>query len=248
MNHLDPAADAIYRSQRTERGLHYQRYMSGLRALRTSGRTEDRDKCKRLDESVLRIRGVGPGQVHADQIMSTISVQYANDEFIGERLMPMVPVAKRSDSFAIYPKRERLAYPDDSLGERARATELSESRTLANYSVRDYGYQNYVDAETINNQDAAFDEMANLTDAINEGIAFRREEKDRHDPHHREQLLGQHHRPQRHEPVGFSGRRRSRQESPRLARGALARPWRLRHRGFLEPRGLQHPRAPSGGA
>jgi hypothetical protein len=173
-NHF--TTDDIFARQRTVKGIRSERWIDALaERLRA-----DKEMRKRLNEDIRRTKGgigVTPGAVHANTILSTMSVQYQNDDFIGEQLMPAVNVAKRSDAYAIYPKRERLAYPDDAMGPKGQANELDESRTTDNYSVKDYGYKNFVDAEVIDNEDGAFDEMMDLTQAILEGIAFRREKR-----------------------------------------------------------------------
>jgi hypothetical protein len=164
-------ADDIRREQRSEEGLAYEKLMKSAYALRS----KDRDLYKRMNDELMQLKGVSSGSVHSNSFLSNMSVQYKNDDYIGERLVGLVPVAKRSDAFATYPKRERLAYPDDELGSRSHANELSETRSSSNYSVLDYGYQNFVSQETLDNQDPIFDEMMDLVEAINEGIAFRRE-------------------------------------------------------------------------
>lgn len=167
----------VVASQRTEKGIAYERALKALRKKRQSGDKETRDMVREIGAEILATRGVSPSSVHSNTFLSNMSVQYANDMYIGEQIMPAVPVSKRSDDFAVYPKRERLAYPDDALGSRAEANELSETRSSDNYSVRDYGFQNFVSASTIENEDDAFDEMLDLIEAINEGIAFKREKR-----------------------------------------------------------------------
>lgn len=131
---------------------------------------------KSLDDSYgLEVRGVSPSSVHSDTFLNNMSVMYANDAYIGERLVTAVPVTKKTDKFAIYPKRERFEYPSDLLGERAHANEISESRSSDTYSLLDYGYQNFLSQDTLDNQDPAFDERVDLIEAISEGISFRRE-------------------------------------------------------------------------
>lgn len=122
-------------------------------------------------------RAVTPGSVHVDTLLSTVSVMYANGDYIGEQILPPVPVSKRSDKYAIYPKRERLAYPDDELGYRSQANELNQTRKFDNYSVDDYGFMSHLDMESVINQDAPLNEMLDLVEQINEGIAFRREKR-----------------------------------------------------------------------
>lgn len=168
---------AIFNQQRTPQGVNYERTANEIRRILRSSSAKDIERAKALNDAILKIRGVSPSSVHSNAITTSLSVQYANDMYIGDRLIPYVPVSKRSDAFAIYTKRDRFGYPDDSLNSRSRASELNETRTTSNYSVLDYGFQNFVSAETIEAQDAAFDEMFDLIEAINEGIAFMREKR-----------------------------------------------------------------------
>lgn len=159
------------RGQRTAEGRNYDNLRAELRMKMQT----DKEFAKRRRESMMRIRAVGPSQVHSDTFMSNLSVQYKNDEFIGEQLMPVVNVSKRSDKFATYSKRERLAFPSDSMAGRSQPNELNETRGSGNYSVDDYGLMNSLSASTEENQDAAFDEMVDLIEAINDGLALNRE-------------------------------------------------------------------------
>lgn len=162
--------DDIAIHQRSARGIKFDEFQKKLDAMRA-----DEAKRKRLNDSVLAIRDVSPSQVHSNAIMNELSVQYANDDYIGDQLMPYVDVTKRSDEFATYPKRERLAYPNDSISTRAVPNEVSESRGADNYSVKDYALSGFVSQDTLDNQDGAFDEMLDLQMSVAEGIAFKRE-------------------------------------------------------------------------
>lgn len=178
--------------QRTEKGLRFEQWHDAVRNL-LDGRTPDAQK-KALAANEQFCRGVGlptktgadigyigkgitPASVHVDAVMSTFSTMYTNDEYIGERCIPAVPVKKRSDVYFVYPKRERFAYPDDALSQRGRANEIDASRTTDNYSVKDYGLSNFLDLEVLENQDAPLNEMLDLIEAINDGIAFKREKR-----------------------------------------------------------------------
>jgi hypothetical protein len=181
------------REQRTERGVRYERYKRALTETLQGMTEESRVKAGRLNKDFLRgladpkyresyeselHKAIGPVNVHVDTSLATLSVMYANDAFIGEQLMPAVPVSKRSDVFYKYTKRDRLAYPDDEItGARAKANELDQSRTTDNYSVKDYGFKNHLALETIQNQDAPLNEMVDVVEQINEGIAFKREKR-----------------------------------------------------------------------
>jgi len=115
------------------------------------------------------------GAVHTNTALANISIQYANGLYIGDQLLPIVPVTHKSNTYYTYDKRSRLAYPDDELGSRGSPNELNEVRSSATYSCKGYGYKEYVDGETVANQDAPLDELADATANLAEGMAFRRE-------------------------------------------------------------------------
>lgn len=154
----------------------YQRLAEATRSLLQSTKAEDKAKVARAN-AAMRQKFMSAGAVHVDAVLSNISVQYANEAYIGIELLPPVQVDKLSGDYFIYDRRNRMAYPDDQMNQRSRANEISESRSLDNYSCRPYGLQDYVDLDTLDNQDAPLDEMVDATEATAEGIAFRREKR-----------------------------------------------------------------------
>lgn len=118
--------------------------------------------------SALRAKALTPGAVHNDSTLSNVSIQYRNEEFIGTRLMPVVTVSKLSDKYYLYSKRDRLAAPDLEIGPRGKAAEISENRSTDNYSCKSYAVQNFIDSQTLANQDAPLNEMVDLTASCND--------------------------------------------------------------------------------
>src|SRR3954469_8188180 len=174
-------SEAILAVQRTEKGVRYEKFINNVRNLLDGKDEVGQRKAVAAHESLAKALGLGkfkaitPAAVHVDTLLSTFSVMYANDEYIGERLMPVVPVDKRSNKFAIYNKRDRFAAPDDEIGMRSSPNELDAGRTTDNYLVKDYGFMNYLDLEVMANEDAPLNEMIDLVESINEGIALKRE-------------------------------------------------------------------------
>lgn len=178
------AAD-IYRGQRTEKGLNYDRKRASLREKLLAkdpqalalAKACAQDICQGAEfrDGMWHYRSVQPSSVHSSAFLTNLSVQYANDEYIGERLCPVIPVDKRSDDFATYGKRDRLGQYDDSIGPGGDVLEVEESRGSDNYSVKDRALQNYLAAETVENQDAVFDEMLDLTESVADNLALNRE-------------------------------------------------------------------------
>lgn len=179
---------------RTRKGLSFERYQRALTNLFTSTKAEDRAKVKaandafiaglrnpqftdkRLDDAIgSLVKALTPANVHVDKVLSSFSVAYANDEFIGERIMPVVPVENRSDKFAVFSKRDRLAAPDDRIGYRSSPNEVEQNFSYDNYSLSDYGLKGYLDLEMVQNADNVLREMLNTIEFVNSQLAFRRE-------------------------------------------------------------------------
>ena len=130
----------------------------------------------RANESLLAMKSAALVS-HQNSTMSNISVQYTNGQFIGDSLMPVVEVNKKSDIYYKYDKRSRLSGPDDRMSGRSKPMEITDNRSTDNYSTRDYGLMNSVDNETLRNQDAPLDEMVDMMQAINEVIMLKREQR-----------------------------------------------------------------------
>lgn len=165
--------DDLVNYQRTQAGQSYERKRNALIHL---VKTDTSFRKARLAE-IARIKAVSPSDVHSNAFLANVSVQYANDEFIGERLMPVVSVPKKSDDYFIYSKRDRLGVPDDTIGSRSDANEVDENRSTASYSCRDRALKGFVSADTIENQDSAFDEMVDLVESVNDGLLLKREQR-----------------------------------------------------------------------
>jgi hypothetical protein len=163
--------DDINTLQRTERGKRWEKTQAKLAEM-----LADADKRKRLDATFMKVKGVSANSVHSDQFLTNMSQMYANDSYIGERLVMGVPVQKRSGKYAVYPQREQFEAPSDILtSERARANEISSTRTEANYDLLDYGLENFVSNETLENQDLPFNERADMVMELAEHMARKRE-------------------------------------------------------------------------
>lgn len=123
----------------------------------------------------LRTRGLLPGDVHVDATLSNVSVQYANEAYIGTELMPVVQVAKEGGVIRTYGQSDRLRLPNDQMADGGEANEIEESRSTTSYACECYGLSNRVSVRTLVNQDAPLDEMVDLVEAISDIEALKRE-------------------------------------------------------------------------
>lgn len=151
-------------------------YVSRLKATLNSRLPKHKALVARVNEELIAMKAANLVP-HQPSTMGNLSVQYQNGLFIGDQLMPIVTVSKKSDIYYVYDKRSRLSGPDDRIGNRATPNEINENRTTATFSTKDYALTNYVDNETLRNQDAPLDEMVDLVQAINDVIALKREQR-----------------------------------------------------------------------
>lgn len=165
------------RNQPTEKGLKYQAFRKELGRMIDGARGDEKDLIAAANEALLNIKLISPSDVHSDATLSTLSKQYANDDYIGEQLLPPVPVGKRSDRYATYGKRDRFSSADDEIGPDGDVNQVIETRAFENYSVKDYALKNYVLSETLANQDAPLNEMVDNVEAINDRLLLRREKR-----------------------------------------------------------------------
>jgi len=175
MNQSNLTMADIVKSQRTEKGEAFTRRRKAFAERLRAKEPKAVALAKTVTEEFLQAKAISPGTVHNSTFLTNFSVQYQNDVFIGERLMPVVPVDHRSDEYVVYNKRDRLGQYDDSIGPRGDAKEVEESRTTDNYSVKDRALQNFLPQEALDNQDAIFDEMLDLTESVADNLALNRE-------------------------------------------------------------------------
>lgn len=120
-------------------------------------------------------KAVMPSNVHVDTLISTMSKMYANPAYIGLQLMPIASVSQRSNKYTVYPKRDRLAAPDDKIGPRGKANEVDENRSTDNYSVKDYALKDFLDVSASENADAPLAEMIDLVESVLDALALAEE-------------------------------------------------------------------------
>jgi hypothetical protein len=180
-------------TQRTEKGLAFEKWYNAVRNL-LDGKTPEQQKLAyamnqkliaglanpkhtRPDTMSALEKALMPSAVHVDTLINDFSVRYANDDYIGEQLMPPVVVSKRSDKYAVFPKREAFAFPEDAIGPEGEANELRQSRSTDNYSVKGYALMTSRDLTQIANEDAPYNELLEMAMELGNAIAFKREKR-----------------------------------------------------------------------
>ncbi len=108
-----------------------------------------------------------PKELHVDSTLTSLSVKYRNADMIWREVMPVVPVRKRSDKFAVYNREDMFKLPDDATMPKADANEIDWGVSFDKYSVEDYAIADYLPQETIDNADDPINPEIDTNDFLN---------------------------------------------------------------------------------
>jgi hypothetical protein len=116
--------------------------------------------------------------VHKDQILSNISVQYRNAALVGTELMPIVGVKKESDIYYIYDsKADQFRIPQTLRAPKTESKTVDWKVTTGTYSCNEHALNDLIDDREKNNADAPLnlevDTVEFITDILTLGLEMR---------------------------------------------------------------------------
>jgi hypothetical protein len=111
-----------------------------------------------------------PNDVHVDQVLTGMSVQYKNASFIANQVLPIVSVKKESDKYYIYDKRDRFAVPNTLRAPKTESKQASWNVGTDDYSCEEHALNDLIDDREYANADKPLDvkrdTIENLTDLL----------------------------------------------------------------------------------
>ena len=118
----------------------------------------------------------GSGNVHVDKVLTNISLAYPNNEFVGNKLFPVVPVRKQTDKYYIFGREQWV--PEDS-DYRAPGTEANEipglKGSLDSYYASEHSLEIAVYDEERENVDSPMSPDTDATNLVTQKILLGRE-------------------------------------------------------------------------
>lgn len=163
--------------QETARTRAYKAYLDVITNIsRGVGSEDELKEWADKNAAVLELKDLRPNDVHVDEVLTNLSVMYANEEFIGERIMPTIFTGgSLSAKYFKYTKRGRFAYPDDSMDTRTDPNEISEGRTQSTIALSIRSLKETVDQYTLQNQSAPLNELVDATQNVLYALSFKKE-------------------------------------------------------------------------
>lgn len=106
-------------------------------------------------------------QLHVNQLLSNVSVQYKNSEYIWDKVFPQIPVMKDTDYYRVYDRSFKV--PETKRAAKGVAREFTFEFSLASYALEQHALKDYVGVDEEENNDQGslkVDTVESLTDAI----------------------------------------------------------------------------------
>jgi len=110
--------------------------------------------------------------LHVDQLLSNVSVQYKNEEYIGEKLAPVVPVVKDTDKYRIYERDFRV--PETVRADKGLAKEFTFDYSFSSYALERHALKDYVSQDEERNNDIG-SVRADTVEALSDALMRRHE-------------------------------------------------------------------------
>lgn len=95
---------------------------------------------------------VTPGSVHVSAPLTNLAIQYKNLALVGERILPVVPVAKEADKYYVF-RKEELVDEDARRTAGSEAREISWDVDTATYSAEEFALRHLVPDRVVANAD-----------------------------------------------------------------------------------------------
>lgn len=117
-----------------------------------------------------------PADVHIDQALTNLSIQYKNAALIAEKVSPVLTVKKESDKYYLYGK-EAFKLIDTYKADGAEAKEASLKLTTADYAASEYALKDIVTDRVRANADEAIDPDMDVNEFLTDLILLQLEQK-----------------------------------------------------------------------
>lgn len=112
-----------------------------------------------------------------DGRLTDVAVQYRNEAFIADQVMPRKPVSKKEFTYKIYNKRDMFQIPVTNLEKNDEANEVNWDVTEATGTCKGHGLKHFVSQDDIDNAETPFNALTDGVNIVMELLALAREKR-----------------------------------------------------------------------
>jgi hypothetical protein len=124
---------------------------------------------------IQQIQNLAPGEVHTDRALSNFALKYANEEHIGDALIPAIPADSKSDEYHKFDERAMTRAPDLKIPDRGYPNQVDFSMSTDSFLCQDRGLSQPVSEATIMNADAVLDQLTAVVMSVSDQVSVGRE-------------------------------------------------------------------------
>lgn len=108
-------------------------------------------------------------QIHIDQALTNLSLNYRNEEYVADQIIPMVAVDKRTDKYFVYGK-EHLRYRESKVRPGAVADEFEYSVSQNSYNAERRARRHFIADDEIRMQDVPLSAESDAAEALTDTL------------------------------------------------------------------------------
>lgn len=117
------------------------------------------------------------GELQFDGRLANVSIQYNNPEYIAELVLPPTPVPKKEGVFKKYDKNERFTLTPTIVGHKSEPNDVEWSSTEDTFKCLDFGLQEYISNEEVDNAEAPFQPLSDTVDFVTNLVLLDKEKQ-----------------------------------------------------------------------
>ena len=118
-----------------------------------------------------------PNSPAVNPILSEISIQYRNNDFIADQILPIMPVNNKTGRYLKYAKADRFAIVDTKLAPRAEAREVEWSASDENYICKGQALKEFLGDDEKNNMPVPLQAETDTTEFVTDLMQLARERR-----------------------------------------------------------------------
>jgi hypothetical protein len=122
-----------------------------------------------------QIQNLAPGEVHIDRALSNFALKYANEEHIGDALIPAIPASAQSDKYHKFDERAMTRAPDLKIPDRGHPNQVDFSTSPDSFLCEDRGLSQPISEAAIMNSDEVLDTLQAVVSSVSDQVSVGRE-------------------------------------------------------------------------
>ncbi|MFA5387201.1 MAG: hypothetical protein WC322_02285 [Candidatus Paceibacterota bacterium] len=118
-------------------------------------------------------------QLHVDQPLTNLAIAYSPKEFtmIADKVVPIIPVPKKSDLYYVYQQKDRFTLPETIRGPKGEANEVDWNTSTEEYTCISHALKDLITDEDMDEADQPLNLYNDTTEFLTDLLLLKREQE-----------------------------------------------------------------------